>query len=239
MTDDFLTSCFDHLPDYCVVLLEDIDVAGLGKRRMLKNRKKGGKSEERSKKPPNRKPAEKDDSSLVTLSGLLNVIDGVCSAQGRILIMTSNSVDDLDPALLRPGRVDLKVEFGMTTRNELVDIFKNVYNPDSAHSQDTSDTKQAHPLQVSEGPSAALDLEELARFFAQGLPDRKLTAAQVQGFLLERKKAPVKAVHEVEVLAHMADKVKEEEQLEDNEGTETGEDGEDGHEKEQGGSVEH
>ena len=43
----------------------------------------------------------------LTFSGLLNAIDGVTSTEGRIVFMTTNYVDRLDPALIRPGRVDL------------------------------------------------------------------------------------------------------------------------------------
>ena len=40
----------------------------------------------------------------VTLSGLLNALDGVASSEGRIVFMPTNYVDRLDPALIRPGR---------------------------------------------------------------------------------------------------------------------------------------
>lgn len=43
----------------------------------------------------------------LTLSGLLNAIDGVNSAEDRVLFMTTNYLDRLDEALIRPGRVDL------------------------------------------------------------------------------------------------------------------------------------
>ena len=39
----------------------------------------------------------------VTFSGLLNAIDGVASQEGRIFIMTTNHIEKLDPALIRPG----------------------------------------------------------------------------------------------------------------------------------------
>lgn len=51
----------------------------------------------------------------VTFSGLLNAIDGVASADERILFMTTNHVDRLDPALIRPGRVDVKQHFSYCT----------------------------------------------------------------------------------------------------------------------------
>jgi mitochondrial chaperone BCS1 len=43
----------------------------------------------------------------VTFSGFLNALDGVASGEERIVFMTTNHVEKLDPALIRPGRVDL------------------------------------------------------------------------------------------------------------------------------------
>ncbi|CAL4948510.1 unnamed protein product [Urochloa decumbens] len=50
----------------------------------------------------------------VTLSGLLNMVDGLWSSSGheRILIFTTNHMDMLDPALLRPGRMDKHIYMG-------------------------------------------------------------------------------------------------------------------------------
>lgn len=39
----------------------------------------------------------------VTLSGLLNAIDGIASAEGRLLFCTTNHLESIDPALVRPG----------------------------------------------------------------------------------------------------------------------------------------
>ena len=44
----------------------------------------------------------------LNLSGILNVLDGVVDAPNRLLVMTTNHPEKLDPALIRPGRVDKK-----------------------------------------------------------------------------------------------------------------------------------
>lgn len=54
-----------------------------------------------------------DGLNRVTFSGLLNCLDGVASTEARILFMTTNYLDRLDPALVRPGRVDVKEYIGM------------------------------------------------------------------------------------------------------------------------------
>jgi chaperone BCS1 len=51
--------------------------------------------------------------SRISLSALLNVIDGVASQEGRILIMTTNHAEWLDDALIRPGRVDMKLNLSL------------------------------------------------------------------------------------------------------------------------------
>ncbi|XP_009592953.1 protein HYPER-SENSITIVITY-RELATED 4-like [Nicotiana tomentosiformis] len=58
-----------------------------------------------------------EEESKVTLSGLLNFIDGLWSSFGdeRIIIFTTNHVEKLDPALLRPGRMDVHVHMAYCT----------------------------------------------------------------------------------------------------------------------------
>lgn len=53
----------------------------------------------------------------VTLSGFLNFIDGLWSSCGdeRIIVFTTNHKDKLDPALLRPGRMDVHIAMSYCT----------------------------------------------------------------------------------------------------------------------------
>lgn len=53
-----------------------------------------------------------DGLNRVTFSGLLNCLDGVASTEARILFMTTNYLERLDPALVRPGRIDVKEYIG-------------------------------------------------------------------------------------------------------------------------------
>lgn len=62
-----------------------------------------------------------------TLSGLLNIVDGVAAHEGRILIMTTNAPEKLDNALLRPGRVDFQVEFGRAGALSLQEHFLLIF----------------------------------------------------------------------------------------------------------------
>jgi SpoVK/Ycf46/Vps4 family AAA+-type ATPase len=58
----------------------------------------------------------------VTLSTLLNILDGVLEQPGRILIMTSNHPEKLDKALIRPGRIDVIVKFDFCKPHEIAEI---------------------------------------------------------------------------------------------------------------------
>lgn len=65
------------------------------------------------------------ESDKITLGGLLELIDGINEATGRILIMTTNKdPSTFDDALLRPGRIDVKLEFTRCHKYEVNEIFK-------------------------------------------------------------------------------------------------------------------
>jgi ATP-dependent 26S proteasome regulatory subunit len=66
--------------------------------------------------------------STVTLSGLLNVIDGLFSSHGRILIMTTNHPEVLDSALIRPGRIDCKFLFDNCDVEQIGKLFEMFFN---------------------------------------------------------------------------------------------------------------
>ncbi|MEW5302337.1 MAG: hypothetical protein WDW36_005136 [Sanguina aurantia] len=52
------------------------------------------------------------DHDELNLAGLLNVLDGVVDTPNRIVIMTTNFPEKLDPALIRPGRINKKIYMG-------------------------------------------------------------------------------------------------------------------------------
>ena len=67
---------------------------------------------------------DKSNNDKITLSFILNIIDGIRETPGRILIITSNNYESLDHALIRPGRIDMTLEM----RNASVDVIKEMYN---------------------------------------------------------------------------------------------------------------
>ncbi|XP_073141213.1 AAA-ATPase At2g18193-like [Henckelia pumila] len=84
-----------------IIVIEDIDCS-------VKMHDRGAESEGDDNESSNTK---------LTLSGLLNFIDGLWSTCGdeRIVIFTTNHKEKLDPALLRPGRMDMHIHMGYCT----------------------------------------------------------------------------------------------------------------------------
>jgi mitochondrial chaperone BCS1 len=69
--------------------------------------------------------------SAVTFSGFLNALDGVASGEERICFLTTNHLERLDPALIRPGRVDLQQFIGDATPNQARRLFLQFYDDGS------------------------------------------------------------------------------------------------------------
>jgi hypothetical protein len=69
-----------------------------------------------------------DTSDLLNLSFLLNLLDGILETPGRMLIMTSNHPEKLDSALIRPGRIDLMIEFGKCCTYTIRSMFKAFFD---------------------------------------------------------------------------------------------------------------
>ena len=63
----------------------------------------------------------------MTFSGFLNALDGVASGEERIIFLTTNHIDRLDPALIRPGRVDLAPSVEDAVPEQARTLFTNFY----------------------------------------------------------------------------------------------------------------
>ncbi|OQD74098.1 hypothetical protein PENDEC_c012G04034 [Penicillium decumbens] len=177
MTESQFTRLFSEVPTRCVVLLEDVDAAGLNRGDL-----EPGQGCTQSGFA-NIMPA----STSVSLSGLLNAIDGVSSHEGRILIMTTNLPQKLDRALIRPGRVDIHIRFELPSREELRDLFLSIY----------SDVLQDAVTSAEGEKRGRESLDSLAVQFAGHLPERRFSLAEVQGFLLRYKQQPEEACDNV------------------------------------------
>lgn len=66
---------------------------------------------------------KKEDNDRLTLGCLLEVMDGIVESPGRIIVMTTNRRHLLDPALTRPGRIDIEIEFKKLRKCDIAEIY--------------------------------------------------------------------------------------------------------------------
>lgn len=177
--ETILIRMFEALPTKCVVLLEDVDSAGI----VREDNSKTIETTEVYEPPPPPPPGlmytpypKEDKRPRITLSTLLNVIDGGAAKEGRILVMTTNTPEALDKALIRPGRVDKQVLFPPMSRRSAARIFTRMLS----HGKDRE------------------EVAKLGEAFASILPDGEITPAEIQGFLLDHRNSPEEAVKNVE-----------------------------------------
>ena len=126
LTEDGLAALFHDLPRRCIVLLEDIDTAGMAAKRAdepAPTEEAAAKAKVEEQPGNNNNPPSKG----ISLSALLNIVDGVASAEGRLLVMTTNHIERLDKALRRPGRVDLTIGFGYADTPTIQGLYHAIY----------------------------------------------------------------------------------------------------------------
>mmetsp|Transcript_22674 Transcript_22674/g.37922 ORF Transcript_22674/g.37922 Transcript_22674/m.37922 type:complete len:959 (+) Transcript_22674:1747-4623(+) len=138
LDDSRLAANLREAPLNSIILLEDVDAVFVSRE------------------------VQKNSKATVTFSGLLNAIDGVASQEGRMLFMTTNHIEKLDPALIRPGRCDVRVELKKASSMQMKQLFLRFFPEDYKHAEQ----------------------------FAMKLPKFELSMAQLQGHLLENRSNP-------------------------------------------------
>lgn len=109
---------------------------------------------------------------LLTFSGVLNALDGVAGQEGKLVVLTTNHPEKLDPALVRPGRVDMRATFHLATKSAIEEVFCNFFRGGALN-------------------SAAL--RPLAARFVEACATDLLSIAAVQGHLMQFIDDPVAA----------------------------------------------
>ncbi len=75
-----------------------------------------------------KKNSVQENGDGITLSFILNLLDGILETPGRILIITSNYPEKLDKALIRPGRIDIKINFANASKELIREMINNFYS---------------------------------------------------------------------------------------------------------------
>ncbi len=103
----------------------------------------------------------KNPRSPLTFSGLLNALDGLVSTDGVLTVMTTNHLDRLDPALIRPGRIDRRFEFTKPTNKQFLDMFRSFYPDD----KDAEYAQQFADIIVGRSEKEAKSIATLTELF--------------------------------------------------------------------------
>jgi len=158
--------------DRKIIVIEDVDCMGdvvldrtqkmekivdkIGEKEISEDKKldKLVKALEKSDKDP----FESEDT--ITLDDILNLWDGLKETPGRILGISSNHYDRLDPALVRPGRIDITLKLDNVTRKTIGEMFQHYYGSE-------------------------IDLELLGK-----IPDKKYSPAQITNIFVEFRENP-------------------------------------------------
>lgn len=126
--DTNLLSLISQVDAKSILLLEDVDVFDVAQQR---------------------NNDDDDDSSEVSLSGLLNALDGVATPHGLITIMTTNNKDALDDALIRAGRVDRTEFIDYADEYQANELFKFFFSqPPSQRLKVSRDTSCSEILEI-------------------------------------------------------------------------------------------
>ncbi|CAI6076206.1 unnamed protein product [Clonostachys chloroleuca] len=157
--DRNLEDLFASLPERCIALLEDIDVIGASSPQHF------------NPSEPHKNRDIRCSPGRVSLSSILNTLDGVSSQVNRIFILTTNHLHKLDKAIIRPGRVDMKAEFELASKSIAKAMFTYML-----------------------GGQENIDTEEQSEAFAERVPDSKFSPAEIMNYLQRYCKAPAGAV---------------------------------------------
>ncbi|KAJ7648733.1 P-loop containing nucleoside triphosphate hydrolase protein [Mycena polygramma] len=215
LDDSKLTELISELPEKCIALMEDIDAAFTQSLNRDADPSADQDPDESAEAPASR----------LSLSGLLNALDGVAAQEGRLLYATTNKYAALDPALCRPGRMDVHVEFKLASKFQAERLFYTFYIPadeesgdgdgDALLEADVTPKVESSPIESvllpegqkpkpptffgtshgKRGPKLhRAQVEVLAARFAEAIPEREVSMAALQGFLMGYKIRPYEAV---------------------------------------------
>jgi chaperone BCS1 len=127
------------------------------------------------------KPISSDE---LTLECVLNTLDGIKELYNAILIFTTNDISSIDPAVIRPGRVDRIIEMKLATRSVIKDILVHFYREIDPESNSVNDAFRLIPSSITISPAKVQEIciqykmdiigavNEINRVFLQTVPNK-------------------------------------------------------------------
>jgi chaperone BCS1 len=156
--DRSLMSAVNQVPANAVLLFEDIDCMKSSQSRA-----------ELDVKDTKQNPTAQNG---VTLSGLLNVLDGFYAPTGVLFVMTTNHVEKLDKALLRPGRIDYRLYLGKASDRQKVELYRRFF----PHS---SEAESREFVEASRSAETMAEFQGLLLGMVQG--EAQIDLAELEG----------------------------------------------------------
>jgi chaperone BCS1 len=108
LTDMTLATAVRRVARKSMIVLEDVDCVTVSREDATKTK-------------------EEESSTRVTLSGLLNIMDGFQAPQKILFFLTTNYLEKLDPALIRPGRIDFRLAFDYATQEQKQELYSRFF----------------------------------------------------------------------------------------------------------------
>jgi chaperone BCS1 len=108
LTDMTLAAAVRRVARKSMIVLEDVDCVTVNREDAIKTK-------------------EEESSTRVTLSGLLNIMDGFQAPQKILFFLTTNYLEKLDPALIRPGRIDFRLAFDYATQEQKQELYSRFF----------------------------------------------------------------------------------------------------------------
>ncbi|GJJ07006.1 hypothetical protein Clacol_001204 [Clathrus columnatus] len=206
LNDSKLNALFCAMPPRSILLIEDIDAVFQKVTAVRKTVAATLSKNDDFDRGMLRNDNDNERLGNVTLSGLLNALDGIAASEGRLLFATTNCVTALDEALIRPGRMDVHVEFTNATSWQAKELFRSFFEP---RKHDTKERKiKIHTEINSAGTQFAMltvrefvnlyELIDLSEQFAKLVPADVFSVASLQGYLMLYKSQPQSALEHIE-----------------------------------------
>ncbi|KAI7867535.1 P-loop containing nucleoside triphosphate hydrolase protein [Spinellus fusiger] len=103
----------------------------------------------------------------LTMAGMLNALDGIQAQEGSMIFMTCNEINKLQPAMMRPGRIDMKIIIDYAAREQIEEMFWRFFGGENDTSESVGDERQAF-------------LQDVCNQFADSIPIDHITTAELQ-----------------------------------------------------------
>ncbi|KAF9548509.1 hypothetical protein EC957_006322 [Mortierella hygrophila] len=175
--DKQLNQLLNSAPRNSILLMEDVDAALV--------KRKAGKDQE--------------GENNVTLSGILNSLDGITAQEGSVVFMTTNHIRKLAPALIRPGRCDRKLLFDYADEHQIRGMCLKFLLSRSASGQLTKDrltkddtlSDEVDPEEQARMDAYDAHVHEVAEQICQKITHKdSVTTAQLQAFFMLHRESP-------------------------------------------------